>query len=73
VRAAGSALAVGATVELFGFATRNPGHAVARMLHGVGHKIQATVATKEPGPDDMAVGRAAMDEILRLEGVTAAH
>lgn len=73
VRAAGSALAVGATVELFGFATRNPDHAVARMLHGVGHKIQATVATKEPGPDDMAVGRAAMDEILRLEGVTAAH
>jgi uncharacterized protein YqhQ len=73
INSAGSALAVGATVELFGFATRNPGHAVARMLHGVGHKIQATVATKEPGPDDMAVGRAAMDEILRLEGVTAAH
>jgi hypothetical protein len=32
--------------------------------------MQARFATIEPGPDDLAVGRAAMDEILRLEGVT---
>ncbi len=73
LRAAGSVLAVGATVELFGFATRRPDHVVARIVHRVGHTIQATIATKEPGPDDMAVGRAAMDEILRLEGVTVAR
>lgn len=72
VRAAGSALAVGATVELFAFATRRPEHPVSRALHLVGHTIQAKFATKEPSPDDMAVGRAAMDEILRREGVTAA-
>ena len=71
MRAVGSALAVGATVELFSFASRNPEHPVARGVHRIGHVIQATIATKEPGPDAMAVGRAAMDEILRLEGVTA--
>lgn len=71
VRAAGSALAVGATVELFAFATRRPEHPVARMVHGVGRTIQSAFATREPGPDDLAVGRAAMDEILRLEGLSA--
>lgn len=71
VRAAGSAIAIGATVELFSFATRRPDHPVSRVVHGMGRSIQSRVATKEPGPADMAVGRAAMDEILRLEGVTA--
>lgn len=71
VRALGTALGVGVAVELFAFATRRPEHAVARAVHRVGHEIQARVATREPSPDDLAVGRAAMDEILRLEGVTA--
>lgn len=70
-RAIGTAISVGAAVELFAFATRKPDHAVARLVHRVGHSIQSSVATREPGPDDLAVGRAAMDEILRLEGVTA--
>jgi uncharacterized protein YqhQ len=72
VRAAGSALAVGVTVELFAFANRHPDHPVARSVHRIGRTIQATFATREPGPAELAVGRAAMDEILRLEGVTAA-
>jgi len=69
-RLTASALSVGSAVELFAFAGRRPDHPVSRLVHRVGHSIQATFATREPGPDDLAVGRAAMDEILRLEGVT---
>jgi uncharacterized protein YqhQ len=63
-------LAVGSAVELFAFATRNPGHPVARTVHGIGHAIQARVATTEPDSAEMQVGVAAMEEICRVEGVT---
>lgn len=70
LRLGATALSVGAAVEVFSFAARRPNHPIARIVHRVGHTLQARFATKEPGPDDLAVGRAAMDEILRLEGVT---
>ncbi len=70
-RLTASALSLGSALELFAFAGRRPEHPVSRLVHGVGHSIQASFATREPGPDDLAVGRAAMDEILRLEGVVA--
>jgi uncharacterized protein YqhQ len=69
VRLGATAVSVGVAVELFSFATRRPDHPVARFVHGVGHALQAHLATIEPGPEDLAVGRAAMDEILRLERV----
>ncbi len=72
LRLGATALSVGAAVEVFSFAIRRPNHPVARVVQRVGHTLQARFATKEPGPDDLAVGRAAMDEILRLEGVTTA-
>ena len=62
-----TAVSVGAAVELFSFATRRPDHPVARMVHAAGHAMQARLATIEPSHEDLAVGRAAMDEILRLE------
>ncbi len=70
LRMTGSLVSVGAAVELFAFAHRRPNHPVARAVHRVGHTIQARFATREPGPGEMVVGRAAMDEILRVEGVT---
>lgn len=70
VRLAATAVSVGAAVELFAFATRRPDHPVSRFVHGVGHQLQARFATIEPAAADLAVGQAAMDEILRLEGVT---
>ena len=70
MRLGAAAASVGVAVELFSFATRRPDHPVSRAVHAVGHTIQARFATIEPGPGDLAVGRAAMDEILRLEGVT---
>ncbi len=69
LRFGATAVSVGVAVELFSFATRRPDHLVARFVHGVGHALQAHLATIEPTTEDLAVGRAAMDEILRLEHV----
>ena len=68
VRLGAAAVSVGAAVELFSFAARRPAHPVARVVHGVGHAMQAWFATVEPDAQRLAVGRAAMDEIIRLEG-----
>lgn len=67
LRLGATAASVGVAVELFSFATRHPDHPVSRVVHAVGHAMQAHLATIEPTHEDMAVGRAAMDEILRLE------
>ncbi len=71
VRLGATAVSVGAAVELFSFATKRPSHPVSRLVHRVGHVMQARLATREPAEADLAVGRAAMEEILRLEGVSA--
>lgn len=62
-----TAVAVGAAVEAFAFAERRPGHPVSRAIHGAGHAIQAGFVTREPDERQLAVGRAAMHEILRAE------
>jgi uncharacterized protein YqhQ len=36
-------------------------------VHWSGHAIQAGFVTREPGEDQLAVGRLAMEEILRAE------
>ena len=65
---AGAALAgVGAAVELFVYAERNPESAVGRAVHGSGHEIQRRVSTREPSAEQLEVGKAALDEILRAE------
>jgi len=67
LRLGATAVSVGAAVELFAFATRRPAHPVSRIVHRVGHAMQARFATIEPETGDLSVGRAAMDEIIRLE------
>ena len=37
-------------------------------LLDAGHEIQRTVGTREPSTEQLEVGRAALDEILRVEG-----
>jgi uncharacterized protein YqhQ len=65
---AGAAIAcLGAAVELFAYAERNPESAVGRAVHGSGHEIQRRVSTREPTAEQMEVGKAALDEILRAE------
>ena len=63
--------ALGAAVELFVYAERNPDSPVGRAVHGPGHEIQRLFSTREPTPEQLEVGVAALDEILRAEGVAA--
>ncbi len=65
VAAAGS---VGAAVEFFAWSERNPSRLGARAMHRTGHEIQRLLATREPTAEQLAVGEAALAEILRVEG-----
>lgn len=71
VRASALVVGIGAAVEAFSFAERHPGHPVSKVIHGAGHAIQAGFVTREPDEDELAVGRAAMMEILRAENAEA--
>jgi len=62
---------VSAAVELFVWSERNPDHPLARAFRRPGTEIQRVFATKEPTSEQMEVGSAALDEILRAEGVKA--
>jgi uncharacterized protein YqhQ len=66
-RAAAAVGAIGAAVELFAYAERHPGSTVGRAIHGPGYEIQRAFSTREPTPDQLEVGVAALNEILRLE------
>jgi uncharacterized protein YqhQ len=59
--------AVGAAVELFAYAERHPDSALGRAIHGPGYEIQRAFSTREPTADQLEVGVAALNEILRLE------
>lgn len=71
VKIAVAAASIGVSLEVFGFASRRPKHPVSRVVHWTGHALQSGLSTREPREGDMAVGKAAMDEILRLEGTDA--
>lgn len=68
MRAGVAAVSLGAAVEVFVFAARRPRHPLARLIHGFGHAVQARFTTREAGEPEMVVGRAAMRELLRVEG-----
>ena len=54
-------------VEIFGWSERHAGTALARALRRPGYEIQRIVGTREPDERQLEVGRAAMEEILRVE------
>ena len=69
--AADGAVALGSmaiAIELFGWAERHPNSRMTRWLRRPGHEIQRAIGTREPTPEQLEVGRAALDEILRVEG-----
>jgi uncharacterized protein YqhQ len=68
-RAAAGLGSVSGAVELFAYADRRPGSPFGRAFHAVGREIQRLVSTREPTPEQLEVGRAALAEILRAEGV----
>jgi uncharacterized protein YqhQ len=61
---------VSAAVELFVWSERNSEHPLAQAFRRPGMEIQRVFATREPTREQMEVGTAAMDEILRVEGVS---
>jgi uncharacterized protein YqhQ len=71
VRAGAAAIAAGLAVELFVYAERNPDSFVGKSIHGPGYEIQRLFSTREPTPEQMEVGSAALHEVLRAEGVPA--
>ena len=66
-RAVAALAGVGGAVELFVFAERNPQSAVGRAIHGPGYEIQRFVSTREPTAEQLDVGLAALQEVLRAE------
>jgi len=54
-------------VELFAWSDRHHGDPLAEAFHTPGREIQRLLATKEPTPEQLQVGVAALAEILRVE------
>jgi uncharacterized protein YqhQ len=54
-------------VEMFAWSDRHHGDPLAEAFHTPGREIQRHLATKEPTPEQLEVGLAAMAEILRVE------
>jgi uncharacterized protein YqhQ len=66
-RAAGAMGAVGASVEIFAWMTRNPGKRLARALARPGYELQHRLATAEPSEEQLEVARAALAACLAQE------
>ena len=66
-RAVAAVGAVAASVETFGWMTRNPRHPLARALAKPGHELQHRLGTREPTPAQLEVAEAALRACLELE------
>jgi uncharacterized protein YqhQ len=54
-------------VEVFAWSERHPDSGLTRLLRVPGHEIQRAIGTREPTAEQLEVGRAALEEILRVE------
>jgi uncharacterized protein YqhQ len=63
-----SLTATAVAVEVFAWSERHAGTPVARALKRPGYELQRAFGTREPDEHQLDVGRAALDEILRVEG-----
>jgi uncharacterized protein YqhQ len=64
---AGGIGSIAASVEIFGWMTRHPQHALARALAKPGHELQHRFGTREPTPEQVEVAEAALRACLDLE------
>jgi uncharacterized protein YqhQ len=62
---------VGLAVEVFVWSERHADSRTARLLRRPGHELQRVLGTREPTEAQLAVGRAALAEILRVEAPPA--
>jgi uncharacterized protein YqhQ len=65
-------VSIGSAVELFSWMAKHKGHPVADMLRAPGIELQHLFTTREPTERQLDVAHAAMEELLRLEGVAPA-
>ena len=61
-----------ASVELFAWSERHRESPLAQAFRRPGYEMQRLFATREPTPEQLEVGRAAVAEILRVEAPSAA-
>jgi uncharacterized protein YqhQ len=66
--AALSLASVGLAVEVFAWSERHNASKAAKALRVPGHELQRLIGTREPSAAQLEVGRAALGEILRVEG-----
>ncbi len=66
-----SVLSLSGAVELVQWAARNPSSLWSKVLTGPGAELQHLVTTSEPTEAELAVGLAALRELLRVEGALA--
>ena len=64
--------AIGIATETFSWMQRNRTNPLARALARPGSSLQRLAATEEPSAEELEVARAALHEVLRLEGAPAA-
>jgi uncharacterized protein YqhQ len=69
-RAVAGVASTSGAVELFAFAERRPDSSLGRAIHTIGHQIQRFVSTREPTPEQLEVGSAALHEVLRAEATS---
>ncbi|MCW3021263.1 MAG: hypothetical protein JWR30_585 [Conexibacter sp.] len=67
-----SLASIGLAVEVFNWSERHETSLAARILRRPGYELQRVIGTREPTETQLDVGRAALAEILRAEGVPAA-
>lgn len=66
-RALTGLVTVSLAVELFVWSERHPGSPLAHMLQAPGNTLQRSIATREPTPEQMEVGAAALEAVLAAE------
>jgi uncharacterized protein YqhQ len=59
---------IAVAVELFAWSERHSSSKLATALKRPGYEIQRLVGTREPTEEQLEVGKAALEEILRVEG-----
>jgi uncharacterized protein YqhQ len=64
-------VSIAAAVEAFAWSERHPSTRAARAFRRPGFELQRAIGTREPDERQLDVGRAALAEILRAEGVAA--
>jgi uncharacterized protein YqhQ len=69
-RAVAAVASTSGAVELFAFAERRPDSPLGRAIHTMGHQIQRFISTREPTPEQLEVGSAALHEVLRAEATS---